>query len=212
METDRIQLKTLLSSLGIIFLAETVGGRIGASNHLFAIGFIRILEISCMIAVVFFFEKNLSCIGIHLSGFFGAVKRGVLWTAGFGLLAAGAGLLLFLFGVEPFQLIRVHLPADILSIFLFFSVGGVIAPVAEEIFFRGLIFRFFRPWGFFFSLCFSTVIFAALHPMSSGIPIPQLVGGLLFATAFEFEKNLLVPVMLHVLGNLAIFSLSLLTL
>jgi hypothetical protein len=39
------------------------------------------------------------------------------------------------------------------------------------------------------------------------IPIPQIVGGLLFALSYEVEKNLMVPIIIHMSGNLAIFSL-----
>jgi len=41
------------------------------------------------------------------------------------------------------------------------------------------------------------------------IPLPQIVGGILFAAAYEKEKNLMVPITIHVLGNMAIFSISL---
>jgi membrane protease YdiL (CAAX protease family) len=34
------------------------------------------------------------------------------------------------------------------------------------------------------------------------------VGGIVFAIAYEKEKNLMVPITIHCLGNLAIFSLS----
>ena len=36
-----------------------------------------------------------------------------------------------------------------------------------------------------------------------------MIGGILFAVAYEMEKNLLVPITIHVLGNLAIFTLAL---
>jgi membrane protease YdiL (CAAX protease family) len=211
METDRIQLKTFLTAAVFILVSEATGARLGILGTLPAIGITRLLEIACMVVVVLLFERNLFCIGLYGSGLSSALKKGLLWSIGFGLLAACAALLLFLCGLQPLQLIRMQLPSDTLSLVLFFLVGGIIGPVAEEIFFRGFIFRFFRRWGFVFSLFFSTAIFAALHPMSSGIPIPQLVGGLLFATAFEIEKNLIVPVLLHILGNLAIFSITFLT-
>jgi membrane protease YdiL (CAAX protease family) len=35
------------------------------------------------------------------------------------------------------------------------------------------------------------------------------VGGVVFALAYEKEKNLLVPIVIHISGNLAIFALSL---
>jgi len=44
-----------------------------------------------------------------------------------------------------------------------------------------------------------------------GIPLPQVVGGLVFAVAYEIEESLMVPIIIHVLGNLAIFTLSLMS-
>jgi hypothetical protein len=35
------------------------------------------------------------------------------------------------------------------------------------------------------------------------------VGGIVFAVAYELEGNLMVPITIHVLGNTAIFALSL---
>jgi hypothetical protein len=36
-----------------------------------------------------------------------------------------------------------------------------------------------------------------------------MVGGIIFALAYEIERSLMVPVTIHVLGNMAIFTLSL---
>jgi hypothetical protein len=48
--------------------------------------------------------------------------------------------------------------------------------------------------------------------MNTGfIPITQLVGGIVFALAYEKEKNLMAPITIHCLGNLAIFSIGLLS-
>jgi len=44
-----------------------------------------------------------------------------------------------------------------------------------------------------------------------GIPLPQVVGGIVFAVAYEIEGSLMVPITIHVLGNLAIFTLSLMS-
>jgi membrane protease YdiL (CAAX protease family) len=40
--------------------------------------------------------------------------------------------------------------------------------------------------------------------------LAQIIGGIVFALAYEASGNLLVPITIHVLGNLAIFTLSLL--
>jgi membrane protease YdiL (CAAX protease family) len=52
------------------------------------------------------------------------------------------------------------------------------------------------------------VVFVAAHSVRSMVPVPQIIGGVLFAMAYELEKNLMVPITLHVTGNLAIFTLS----
>jgi membrane protease YdiL (CAAX protease family) len=87
-------------------------------------------------------------------------------------------------------------------------VGSVIGPIAEEIFFRGVIYGFFRQWGAVIAIIFSTLIFVFTHPIGGSIPVTQFVGGIVFAIAYEKEQNLMVPITIHCLGNLAIFSLS----
>lgn len=213
METENIQLKTLFATVALVIVLETIGVAVRTSSllNLPVIGVIRLLDILCLAAVVFLLERNLSCIGIHRSGIFSALKTGCLWSIGFGTLAVIAALVLFFSGIHPLHLIKVQLPSDTFSLVLYFLVGGILGPAAEEIFFRGLIFSYFRRWGFLFSLCFSTIIFASMHTMASGIPLPQLVGGILFAASFEIEKNLLVPTVIHILGNLAIFSFSIIS-
>ncbi|MFH2219214.1 MAG: CPBP family glutamic-type intramembrane protease [Pseudomonadota bacterium] len=57
----------------------------------------------------------------------------------------------------------------------------------------------------------STVIFVLAHPGLSGFPLPQLAGGILFAAAYEMGESLVVPITIHVLGNMAIFTVSLMT-
>jgi membrane protease YdiL (CAAX protease family) len=70
-----------------------------------------------------------------------------------------------------------------------------------------LIYGYLRRWGIWTALALSTIVFTLLHPGAAGAPIPQIVGGLVFAAAYEIEKKLLVPITIHILGNLALFSL-----
>jgi hypothetical protein len=91
-------------------------------------------------------------------------------------------------------------------------VGVLIGPLAEEIFFRGILYGFFRKWGVPTAILLSTLLFVLSHTHTSGsiIPVTQLIGGILLAISYEVEKNLLVPIAIHCLGNLAIFTLALL--
>jgi len=138
---------------------------------------------------------------------FSGLKRGLVWSAGFGIIVLLVSAALFAAGINPLTLIHTRLPAGRNEIILFFLIGGMISPVAEEIFFRGIIYRFFRRWGVFAAVAISTLAFVLAHPAGSGFPLPQITGGILFAMAYEKEGNLMVPITIHILGNMAIFSL-----
>ena len=89
-------------------------------------------------------------------------------------------------------------------------VGGLISPLTEEIFFRGIVYGFLRKWSAILAVLGSTIVFSMVHGITSGVSFIQVVGGLVFAIAYEVEKNLLVPITIHVLGNTAIFVLAIL--
>ena len=126
-----------------------------------------------------------------------------------GLVVGLAAVILMITGLHPADLIAASLPSTQPGLFSFFVVGGIISPVAEEIFFRGVLYGYFRRWGMWAALLLSTAVFVMAHAIFHRVPVPQIVGGILFAVAYEKEKNLMVPITIHVLGNLAIFTLSL---
>ena len=69
--------------------------------------------------------------------------------------------------------------------------------------------EFFRRWGVAAALVASTLAFVLAHPLGHRFPLTQVVGGVVFAVAYEVEGDLIVPITIHVLGNLALFTLSL---
>lgn len=84
----------------------------------------------------------------------------------------------------------------------------VLAPVVEEIIFRGFVYRMLREqWGVWVSVAVSSVFFSLLH--HGLIVSPQLVGGIIFALAYEWTKSLWVPIALHMGANGAVYVLSL---
>ena len=90
-------------------------------------------------------------------------------------------------------------------------VGAVIiAPIAEELMFRGLILNVLRKKkiNLHVSIVIQTIIFVALHnftyqnTMSSNIGIVQsFADGMLFAYARIYTKSLLTPITMHIFGN-----------
>jgi uncharacterized protein len=212
MGTDRIKLKTICGTLGWILFVEAlawlIARRIPHNDPIAIIGVARIVQILGMLFIIFRYEGGLYAVGAARSNWITGLQRGALWSAGFAL-AAGIGIGLgFLLGYNPLLWIRAPLPRELSSLIIFIIVGGLVAPVAEELCFRGILYTYFRKWGIVCAVSVSTIIFVALHSMH-GIPVVQIIGGLVFAAAYEISGNLLVPVTIHISGNLAIFALSL---
>lgn len=211
MEAKKIALKTFGVSIAAVLVAETVLSMVVAGKtqaSLPALGFIRLLEAVLLLMICLRFEKGLQAMGLSRLKIIPGIFKGLIWSAGFGLIAAILFLALYVSGINVFKLLTNPLPSSTRHIVIFFLIGGVIGPVAEEIFFRGIIYGFFRQWGIFIAIAISTLLFVFLHPVGRNLPLTQFVGGLVFAVAYEKEKNLMVPITIHCLGNMAIFSLT----
>ena len=200
----------LLTSLAVVALIEATMARLGTRLHLSGLWLIcttRALQLAAVLSLAAFAFNQWQSLGLDKRALTAGLKKGLIWSAGFavfaGLLFAG----LIFAGRNPFVLIRTPLPSTSLQQALFFFVGGVLAPVTEEVVFRGLIFGYLRRWGVTAAVLISTAAFAALH--LPAIPATQVVGGAVFAVAYHLEGSLMVPIVIHVLGNLAIFTLSL---
>jgi membrane protease YdiL (CAAX protease family) len=173
-----------------------------------ALGAIRTLEAGILLWLPRTSRVNWDVIGLGRGELPTGLRWGLLGAALFALAALGGGLVLHLLGFQPLALIRTPLPAATSERLLFFLVGGGIAPIAEEVLFRGYLYTYCRRWGVLTALTLSTAVFVALH-LPSGLPLTQILGGIVFALAYEGSGSLLAAILIHGLGNLAIFSLSL---
>ncbi len=96
----------------------------------------------------------------------------------------------------------------------FWVTGPVIflvAPVAEEIFFRGFLYRAVRrrfsvPW----SVVISAAVFAIAHIYLLSIPV-IFVDGVILALLFEWRQSLATSIAAHAANNLLIFLILLST-
>lgn len=210
MEPDRVALKTLgLATAGVVViegLARWGVGRWGLAP-LTGTALARLIDIAWMALIVSGCPRGWAQMGLGRGSGGPGLRRGLIWSAGFGALAALGWVGLHAAGVDPLRLLHPNQAARPANPAMLFLVGGFIGPVAEEIYFRGLIFGYLRRWGFWPALTLSTLIFTLLHAGAAGVPTPQIVGGVVFAAAYEIEKRLLVPITIHVSGNLALFSL-----
>ena len=211
MEAKQIEIKALLISLAAVVLIEAATRMVisaGLCYPMIILGGARVLEIGLIILCVLIWGKGLPSIGLTRSRIVPGLRKGLIWSAGFAVVTFLAFVILFVAGIDALKLIEVRLPAQHGEIILFFLVGGMVGPLAEEVFFRGMLYGFLRRWGVVVALVVSTLMFVLAHAIFPGIPLPQVVGGIVFAVAYEIEGSLMVPITIHVLGNLAIFTLS----
>jgi membrane protease YdiL (CAAX protease family) len=114
-----------------------------------------------------------------------------------------AGLSARIHPIDPqwLEYYREHLPASGLGIVVAAITAVLIAPLAEELLFRGLIYRLARrAWGAWPAAVVSSLIFGLIH----GEPwyLFGLVGlGLILATLYETTGSLLAPFIAHALHN-----------
>ncbi len=170
---------------------------------------IRIIEIIFFIQWIDFLPNGFQNLGFAKKHLPDGIHKGLLWSAGLGGIVFIMGIFLAFMGYDPVQLITCPIPPGSQK-FFFLVTAGIVSPVAEEIFFRGFLYSFFRRQGFFTALFLSSIIFGAVHFRQNSIPIIQLTGGIIFGLSFEYSKSIASPIIIHISGNLAIFALSLL--
>lgn len=121
------------------------------------------------------------------------------------ILSLGWTALLRIVGLpdEPQDLIAVFTETrSVLVIAGMLTVACVIAPLSEELIFRGGLYRFVRQkLGRTPALLVSGVCFGALHGNWAGF-LPLAVLGMLLALAYEATGSLRVPILAHSLFNL----------
>ena len=87
----------------------------------------------------------------------------------------------------------------------------ILAPLVEELFFRGLIFNTLRQKSAFWAHLISAFLFGLLHVYSYILAgdmtewlklIPYMTAGLAFSYAYERRQNIIAPIVLHSIKNL----------
>lgn len=213
MESGKIGFRIFLATVAAVLGLEIPlawGSGHWPAFHLPLLGLARVLQTGVVLWMLHRMGSGLSAIGLARTDWADGLKKGLVWSGGFGLVAAVGMAALFLAGRDPLSLIRMPFPGSSWNLVAFFAVGGLLAPVAEEVFFRGIVYGFFRRWGAPAALVLSTLGFVMAHRWGGALPVTQVVGGLVFGIAYETSGRLLTPIVIHVLGNLALFTLALL--
>ncbi len=167
------------------------------------------IQVILMLGIVWYFvifrrKSTLKDLGFRYYSILGTI-----WYSFISLLAIFlvvvlyATLMNYLFGIEaPSSKIEVLISNSSLSSQILIIVVTVIAPLSEEVFFRGFIYSAFKKsWGVNAGLFLSSFLFAVVHlEIYSFIPI--MIIGWLLAYLFEKTKSLLPAIFLHGVYNL----------
>lgn len=154
------------------------------------------------------------------SGKIGRAELGIApprWRWVWLLLAAGVTIVLlpgriaiaaiaqWLFGGLDAMQNRMDLFAGELSWarFLVTLVGaGIIAPISEELFFRGFFYTALRGHtSMWLAVLISSIVFAAGHYDAAGVVASSLIMGLALALVYEYTRSLWVAIAVHAFNN-----------
>lgn len=158
----------------------------------------------CILAYRFY---DIGIIGLDRSEIKNGIVKGLAWSACFGAAASAIIPILWMAGLNVFDFFRIDYVRSYNEILWFYAAAGIAGPVAEEIFFRGIVFGYFRKYGFIPAVIVSTFFFVSAHT-SAGIPLPQIAGGLVFACLYEKTGSLVTSMIVHISGNAAMFTLG----
>ena len=212
MDAEKIRLITLAGAFTAIVLVEFAAEAVvatGLCSPTAVLSGARLTETALILVLIKSWQGGLGSAGLDKKDIVRGVKAGLVWSIVFGGIVAVAGTLLLAAGHNPVLFFRLSLPSGSDGVIYLFT-GVVIAPFAEELFFRGVLYGFFRRRGVVAGIILTSAIFAALHLPGGGVPITQTVGGVVFCLAYEKEKSLMTPYVIHALGNAAIFGLAML--
>lgn len=87
------------------------------------------------------------------------------------------------------------------SILLFLS-STILAPIVEEITYRGIILRLFQErFPFWIAAIGSSFLFSIAHSYSVGVMIDTFIGGMLMAILCKKTNSIIPAILLHILNN-----------
>lgn len=189
--------------LAVIDVALLLFASLSENGQLAQSGLLVIVQLAYLLPVIIIFAWR----RIHWKSLgFGKFEWRVLGI-GCGLLVASYvlillhNLLLMALGIETQGEEIAKLFASLESPAWFFFVGAILAPLVEEIFFRGFLFQGFRQkYGWVSAMLLSSGIFAVAHldPVSL---IPTFILGSLLAYLYHRSNSVWPGVILHVLVN-----------
>ena len=97
------------------------------------------------------------------------------------------------------EMAHAFLPAEMVRSLL---VAGMLAPLTEELVFRGMLYRAWEArWGWLASMLATSAVFAAYHPNW----VPTFIAGVLYVCLYRRTGSIWAPIMVHSAFNVLIW-------
>ena len=122
MEAKKIALKTLVVSIAAVLIAEILLRPIITAifiSPLPGLGITRVLEIILLILIVIQFEKSVAAIGLAPEKLLAGIKKGMIWSACFGIAAGILIIFLYAVGINALRLLYTTLPYSKILVLIF---------------------------------------------------------------------------------------------
>ena len=137
-------------------------------------------------------------LALNLIAGFGAVGAYALWIWSFG----GEPSMARWIGNMPKAEEQARHAMSVNSIITFFILGGIVAPIVEELIFRGMLFpAWAREWGWVRSALATSALFALFH---SNV-ISQFMGSLVLICVFRRTRSLRASIAVHSAFNVLLW-------
>lgn len=213
-----LSIPTALFLLGLIIILELSSAYLfnlifpqgSESLALWTTGLLRLAYLGLILVVIQRKGLGFGAIGITPGKWKQSIGRGLILSLCFG------GVVFSLWGVGllfHFNLFRLLFSpqtesATVFELVSLFLIGGILSPMAEDCLFTGCLYNALATKiPIILSALGTALVFALLHGFPP-FPFPQFIGGLLFTLAFEYSKNLLTPITIHIIANSVLFSIQ----
>ena len=144
MAAKRIETRIFFLSLAVLLFPEVVIRVLISESPIsptLTLGLARVLQVVLILSIVSIWGKGISSIGLAPHQMATGLRKGLIWSAVFGIVVLLVFVTLYIRGVNPVTLIRAKLPAG-QGVFLFFLVGSLVAPLLKRFFSEALFTAF----------------------------------------------------------------------
>jgi len=198
---------------GFLFsLLPFSSGHLASSSNSWLASFVMAFMEGILLFLAWFFgirqyKASFNQLGFYSYNILWALAQGVMWLIAIKVFTVIYGIMaMSIFRISPPEELVKGIPdifgSGIVGMVLAVVVVAVVAPIAEEAFFRGFIYPAFRQrFGIWAGIIVSAVIFALFHARI-WLMVPVVAMGIILAFLYEKEKSLGPPIILHSLNNL----------